>query len=53
MLSAASLSQNAILLNLAVEALQSRFKRFVFADFDFRHQGIPPLVACFRGLYAC
>ena len=48
MLSATSLSQDAILLDLAVEALQSRFKRFVFADLDFRHQGIPPLRPVFE-----
>jgi hypothetical protein len=35
MLSAASFSQNAVLLNLAVETLQRRFKRVVFADFHF------------------
>jgi hypothetical protein len=35
MLSAASFSQNAVLLNLAVETLQSSFKRVVFADFNF------------------
>jgi hypothetical protein len=51
-LAAASFSEDAILLNLAIETLQSCFECFVFADFDFRHQGIPPLVACFGGVLA-
>ena len=42
MLSTASFSQNAVLLNLAVETLESDFKRLIFADFDLRHQGSPP-----------
>jgi hypothetical protein len=42
MLSTARFSQDAILLNLAVETFECRFKRLVFADFDFRHQGSPP-----------
>lgn len=35
MLSASSFSQNAVLLDLAVETLQSSFKRVIFADFNF------------------
>lgn len=35
MLSASSFSQNAVLLDLAVETLQSCFKRVIFADFNF------------------
>ena len=42
MLSTARFSQDAILLNLAVETFERSFKRLVFADFDFRHQGSPP-----------
>ena len=54
MLSAASFSQNAILLNLAVEPLESCFERIVFADLHFRHQGSPPYGLFLRctGTYA-
>ena len=47
-LPATSFSENAILLDLAIKTLQGSLKRFVIADFDFRHQGFPPLVACFK-----
>jgi len=33
--STACFSKNAILLNLAIKPLESGFKRFVFANFDF------------------
>ena len=36
------LRKNAFLLNLAVEASQGGFKRFILANFDFRQQGSPP-----------
>ncbi len=47
--SAASFGENAILLDFTVKALECSLKRFVVVDFYFRHQGFPPLVACFRG----
>src|SRR5207302_10835981 len=51
MLSASSFTKNAILLNLAIKTFQCSRKRFMIADFDFRHQGLPPLVACFQSIY--
>jgi hypothetical protein len=47
-LSAAGFSQNAILLNPAVEPFESCFERIVFADLHFRHQGSPPLWPVFE-----
>ena len=41
-------SEDAILLNLAIEPLESGLKRFVFADFDFRHSVSPPRGAFWR-----
>jgi hypothetical protein len=41
-LSTARFSENSILLNLAIEALQCGLKCFILADFDFRHPESPP-----------
>ena len=48
--SATNFGENAILLNLTIKTFQGGLKRFVIADFDFRHQGFPPLVACIQNI---
>ena len=50
MLSSSSFGKNTILLNLAIKTFQCSLERFVIADFNFRHQGFPPLVACFQSI---
>ncbi len=42
MLSASRLGENAVLLDLTIEAFQRSLERFIFANLDFRQQDSPP-----------
>jgi hypothetical protein len=51
-LSASRLGENAVLLDLAIEAFQRSLKRLIFANLDFRQQDSPPSRPGFEMVFA-